>query len=828
MPKIKACTSGKIKGKRIFNWENLDFTDLRISGDCLTCEIYPDPVLAGGLVYLGIEDTYEFSFEGTFEQYTFENFAGNRITPKWGANIEGIAGAGAAHYISNQIFGKSYEHIEIYMQLGIHSFNTEKLIDIQAPIKWKCWGTLPIRLFANIREFGRYHSTGDLWGKTGLEPGETVDTRGYLNADLDWYWWTPEGGEINFEVNGEVHQLTENGSTKPTIVLMAGAEQRGFNQFGSLTCKAWNNPEYQTRTSEYWHTGDPDTEKGVRYRAEGYTQSIQPIGAASDARNFLLSSGRLQPVKKIKITAAIENVRGFSWEPETFTVSPYDAPVISGYPLPISYVYPVGSTDSLSFEAPNQIEREGIEYFNSAVCWLDTVTNIQVESYHINTANEVALAFALEPSELESWGQDKNLWRVPLTLPGLSRWESFRVDSYSKKPIDSFTVLKWGGLAGTSLAVVNGVLKVFGANPEADNLTITRAYPKEENTPFGDSRYLQFDISCQNETDFTLKTDNGKEFHFSLQSGRTIQTIDLLASFMAENPDYTSTKKEALENPNWGWGLELPVTLYLNSTGAFDLYEVALVTVPEVPSISLSATHIHRNDSRFFVREVEIGLNTYEDYLRRQYVYVPEGRTAYDLPSGTIRQEVGFQGEDKAVNQYTLEDLIKSTKETEPKGMRVFKNLTPKNDFQFMGWGGTFIWYEPEAYFHNGKAAYFLEEGFKRVFGEAITEYAHYTVDRIKLGIGASLDTVFKRIIGTGFCGITLTPNRQADALLVSTITGNPSALSSYPGGVYLIPSNSHNLNTTGNYGLYYNYIGEPIVTNLWQGFIGRASIVKE
>lgn len=825
MPSLKACPgTGKLKAKYL-NDLVYGLDRWRLSADCEECFLIYTKPRTGGTVIMD-RDTYTATASGELGG-SWNDFTGG-LWYMAGAAIEAGALSFSWSFLGPTVANGMQYGIHITASLGDDILgDTDDGVDYwfgtdppEFPFTWEFSCTYPVALIAEIDEWGRYNQGGTLWGPAS----DTVDLRGYKNAEFSYYWWPPDGKAIfSFIIGSFSGTDIEIGTGAPVLVDAGTVTQTRADVSSKLEFNLWGNEPPDNYDNNVWHLGDPSTERGVRTQVTGNKIEITRVGDTSDARNMNISATDLEPPRTIAATAKLQNLSGVEMS-EALSLVPTNGPAYSPTLFDVNTNYPVedlgagvGADVPLNLTTNGSINRTGVRWHWEANCWLDTDAPVSIGGGLKDTigVTDPAFGFTLSPNQLQAATYEPSAWRCPISL---ATWNAFEVKPTAEGILDTFDVLSWLAGPGTTLSLSGGELHLSGAG-------VTKAYKVftgTEGLPLAAGRYLTFRVHGTAGTGH-LEADGGKRWDFPVTDTDTEITLDMCAPTNAAGNTWISSLIQINSTANvggWASGIWPGSQIEFALPGEGWISDLK-VTLKGEDGLGVVCEAISSHDSRFYMGE----FSGHAQYARRVAMFAPDGRMALDLLGGAVRRGAGVHGEDTVVALYNIDDLLIQAKaQIGVAGALRIKNLRPSNFMQFNGWTSWF-WYEVTGFFHNGSESYMLEPAAYPM-NEAAVVTANYGVDRVKLGMGVSLNLDILIAQGTGISGVVLDTNHAPKQRTIESDPGN-HLTESGANGYYVLPLSTQHVGLEERTINGYYEGGMPLSDVQAHGITTRVSVIE-
>jgi hypothetical protein len=786
------------------------------SATCTCCLKNPlDPVTRG---FVDTEEKATVTGSGTaYYPSLFLEFGGSGNVPTTSFSFGGVGTVEVKIYPPGSIGSPANTNYELHIKTTLGTDEDILVQDIgpdnpgEMTVAATC--SFPARLFATIDEIGRYDKSYPqaIWKAPAA--GGNIDMQGYKTAELEWYYHPDDAVAATkvicaVTVGGNTYTVTSLGAGPPQHVTAGSATQTLIGTTGFtgayLDFQFWGSPALDPADDTVWRATTPPEVDGGHCWTDGHTLRLEGVGTGCTFRAGQLSRTNVQPDRQITVAALASRANGAVWPAETFPIQAQEGPKdIGGTALIVNSEYPIGTAISLS--APGTWTGTGRSYAYSASGLMDSPGSSYLIFNNVNsdTIGTPYLGFAYTGAGLTAAGQDPDAWRFPLRIPAASAsWESLSL--WQKVSAHALALAAWSPQnGGTSCAVVGTGVRVYGTG----DLWVQKAIP--ESFGFSTVRYVTIKVTpTVGSQAVTFCAPTGKEWALVCATAGTEQTfvIDLCAPTNATGFDATYTRKEALSGANgqggFGFGVENAVggvDIDLKSSAEFSFREFAPYW-KQGSGLVVAGEAIYGDEAAFLQAEYPDAPEPYEAYIRRELLWLPEGRIAFDFDAGLMQigREVG--GFDQSV-ETTLSIQASVEQEllrTGFYGLCSIKNLRPRTG----GWvtrnytvGGVvtpFRYYPAAYYFHNGVEAYQLRPCAASTSGAGHHKlFADYCVDRVQVGVGPTWTFTSRRLIGGGVHGITLDTNNAAASLAVE-VTENSDTATLLSNGVYELPDNEN------------------------------------
>lgn len=793
---LKRCPTHKLKGKEAFNFTTGQYDDVVLSGDCADCQILKVPP-ATGVVWLGDTDTVTLKASGFIPRATLESTIG-------GVPIDCRVVAGSGNIGDIDVWFRRPHGIFDYRVVVNISANGAIVLNETIPynpngsILWEAEISFPVRLMALIRELGLYdYNTYNPWRDNATKDGGTVDLRGFTNVEMGWFYW-PNDGPVNLKFSANHGALScetsSIGIMGPTQVIPGYTYQDGVDfteKPAWLKIDYWNSPQVDPVENTVWADW-PWCNRGAKawVSADDGKLWMRSEGSTSDARNADMRMVEIQPARRYRFIGDLYDIREHHKDtPVEFTI--HNGPDWSGAPTPCNtYVnldFPVPQ-DPLDPDAVFHWLKEelpldyttpwGKAWDVSATCSLDVQDGVDILDYRVDTIHSPSGhpafgGFCYNSEDDPACGTDGD--RITLQVPSaFSRWDAIRIKHRDDYVYDDLEQVTWQGLDGTRTYTSEGTLRIW-RNWYGLPARVKKTYSGEDG--IGTVRYLGITAKSMtgSEVDGTLLIGS-KSWDFTVTTAGTEAIIDLLAPDNASGYCLDSTKLEVTrkDNPDWGWGVEPNFTAELVFSGEVTLYPI-MARNRNTPGFCTVMEAVHPSDERFFLEEVEDGLNTYRHYARRGLLFVPEGRVAFDAEMGVIRAEGDPYGRDLVWSLNSIADMVGLCNEREAGGLYTAQNLrSPSWNISTVN-DGQYWYLNPLDFFNNAAYGYHLLPCYKTFNGkdDVILE-AVFTADRIECQYGVSCTFNIFKATGGGVHGIILGSDHDPALGKAVTLTDTP------------------------------------------------------
>lgn len=647
--------------------------------------------------------------------------------------------------------------------------------------------TCTAALLARIRELGRYHDAGNIWPGSGPGPrpgtgGSNIDIRGYKNADLRWYYWSPSADAVvTISASGHSLTVTDSGGVPVEITAASAAMENanGTNAEAWLTFSYFGSQPLPALDDTYG-----DATNLVHSWADGDTVHTVATGSAPDWQYVHLSRADVQPVRAVSFTFAADRQCGESLPDGAIDLQALDGPVVSdvggAVDLTAETEYPPGNT--IDAHIPGIWGGTGEAYDVDVYGRYAGMNIAPIDASGDTTGDYPGFAFAMTPSSLEGNGFDGDNWRVGIPIPG-GNWEAIWL---RRRPSANDA-----GLTGWSAGNTDSTVSATASAVSVSTVGIVAAAQKTMAAASGcnGGRYLRVRLTAtESAQEFTLEAPSGRTWEWVV-TGTQTTTLDLCVPDTAGGFDALDTAigaaAESGASGGWSWGIESGIVVTLASSAGFALLEFRLVS-------GSGADTAHIGESFRLVDVLGTG-EDYTDYARAGALWLQSGRTAMDSRFGTVRvgPEVGSWPQ-AVTDRRTISQVAADARvRLSSVGCVEVRDMRPasRKKTHVAGWGTAWDYYIPTDFFNGAVEAYHLDD----VHSVASASYAWrkfsatYCVDRVTLGLG-SWTFSCRRNLGAALAGIATDSAPDACALPVGIIeTGDSDTADS--GGVWELPN---------------------------------------
>lgn len=665
----------------------------------------------------------------------------------------------------------------------------------------------PRRLAGSITTANRKDYLGTIWGPRPRvsPPGDDTDVRGYISADVGWYYYGgPTDGSDNYVeatvsftwetrppggLGGPPHQT---GSYSKTLHLNGPSSHAGLGFIQSPNAEArgitWDygavgeDGEGRLTVSSYNGTPAAAYSEGTIVNASAETVGscyvngnevgmtcLYGAGFSSGASLGGLQWNAIEGVRVHSFQGECINAAGASHAAALFDVIPYDGPAQSAIdPWDVNHYCPfddgsLSSGTDVGFSVPGGINPVSERYSGGVTARVDGVTSTFF-TFSKNTvgATPEAWGWVFQPSSLEAAEFLGDAFRFPILLPGTAPiWTAATVHFQSPYTLHGFGsgVEGWTASAG-SVSASGGALVMSGA-----------ANPKIASVDWGNKlqnnyRYLRVRIKADDAGTAVRAKVGSKTWEYTAGTTYADWDIDLCAptNLSADNQDLSRAERlwsggaVGASQGGWPWGLEVEKDMDAGTYGSVT-FTIEADTANQVYIDSITGLEKGsesgwcvvgeqvQEDSRFRVKDD----TATEVYAKRQLLLVRNGHIVEELWCGT-----------------TWTDPASGTGQKEAHGAETIASMF--SAYAFSDDASAVTRLQPAAAgsgpFDNSAPAYMLKPAYYALTdGRGIT--AHYAADRVRLWDGATnLTLKAVRMIGGGIAGLLC----DADGAILSEV----------------------------------------------------------
>lgn len=842
MIELKAHPDGTLKAQGRINLANpTEYDGGFLTGSCDCCSIWPDTIAqSSGIVDLEQKRLYDMQVVAHFAGWTFQNLGASVTTPE--------ARASGSHFdarfqLQHPLTSGSEYRAVISLTVGGSSnvwyYNLGAGLPAATDVEISV--SIPLRLFGVCRDFGRYNYNGSIWGPRGAGLNDTVDLRGYISAEIGWYYWPPDGdATVTLKAFGQTWSLTDAAGEPgeaPVGPMQAGMYYAGFGDAGSpawLEASGFDAPDIPLHSHTVWHVQDYD---GARAYVEDRRITIYRVGLdPSSARGASLELKLMQPPQTLAVQALAYRADGTSYPAGQFDVQIQDGPDFSGYSTPydntVDTVFPKADAFGhsaavpITISAPGEWQGTGEKYSYGASAHFGApwyaLTILDDGKDTIGAPPR--LGFSYDPDDLDAQKQQGDAWRFPLTpqIAGaagtnLFSWTALEIYSNAQKAVEEFGSLgRWSTGLDTLIENLGGRMRVYGSGTP---LVVQGVF--DTMAGFSGSRYVSIPC-CGTGAARTAKLTIGtKEWFFPISQHTVPQQIilDLCAPFNAASNAYHSTIYEVGTGPgDWAWGVDDPVTMTLEFSGEVHVGPISLLDNGQAGFI-LAGESVHK-DARWLV-----GSGGDARYVRDVLLAVLDGRVVLEEEAGRVQDD----DPDKVTQVDSLQTLCDRAQTRQDAKLTKLTNLRPATGGVSAYWD--FLFYRSWAFFNARQPAWMLRPGhallpkdWDYVKQRRASVYAvmDYQCDRVVAHPGVSLTMVSRRMIGGAIYGLLVEDQAGVGSHYVAA-TGGADTEEDYTeaNGMFYFPK-AANLEVATSYTIS----PESAATHTHQGCAARVGMV--
>lgn len=806
---LKATGTGALRAMHAWSGLGPPLERYPLSADCGCCEIFPDGTPVTYRVDLGEQTTITGSGAAHYYSHFTEGHGAfhERYQPTIVVNGGGVVSFTARLLPPHQIStppgftddgaGENANWVvsidwAFGDQSGTEYFEKGSSEPTERDVTWSF--SYPARLFAANRELSRFNGNSTLWGPRprSAHPEDAWDVRGYKTADVDWYYWSPDGaGSLSITAWGET--FTASGGGVPIVVQAGSCSLDNGDSTVNSGEECWLEGDFfgsrsAPATSGTVYADDPaNTDGGTAWTSGDGRISSQRIGSSSTYRKILLQLTNMQPDRVATFSAECLDAEGASWSAGTFDVDPLDGPDWTAYSIPttVNTEYPVGT--ALAMTAPGTQALTGEAYGASAGGWVGAFGGtLEPLTIDVDTIGTPAFGFQYDGADLAANGQKQDAWRFGLQLPGnYSSWEAIRIAGRPDYYLETFDagVSGWAAGAGTTLGNDGGSLHLSGAGA----VSATKAYAAGDGV--GTFRYTGIRARTASGASTLSVVIGSKQWDFTPSAAGSTLLLDSLAPTNASGVGSVSTKQEARGgSTDWSWGIEPGETWEIHCSEECWI-DWILADGRGEETVAIVGEAIYQNATEFFEQTVTEGVETLDLYLHRELLFIQEGRIVYDEECGRVSSGTTDYNGQKVHDIRTIQGLISlAMSRTASAGLARMISLKPPAGGLTAGWDGAWLYYKPEHYFTNQVEAYMLRPGVSYgTQGVELRIRADYQVDRIAPGVGVSYTYTHRKLVGGGFHGVVLDSGASPVSATVATAENSDSTTSG-SNGAYILP----------------------------------------
>ncbi len=855
MTTLKAHPDGALKAQGIIDLSNpTQFDGGKMTGSCSCCSQWPDTLAqASGIVDLEQVRAYDLDCVAHFPAWRFESSGGGASMTQPSVTVNSsvfFVDFKVAHPITT---GDQYE-ARVTLTIG----DLTQIFDpVELGYEWpdgddvQISVSAPVRLFMTARDFGRYNynsGTPTIWGPRGGGTDETIDIRGYISAELGWYYWPPSAsGNITLTVQcfGETWSLTDTAGIPgvapvgPIEVLMEGADML-LGDPAYLEASGFDAPDIPLDSAYAWHYEDVD---GVYTYVDDRRVTVQLAGTdPSSARGAFLYLGLMQPPQTLAVQAYAARADGTSYPDGHFAVQLQDGPDYSTYTPPfdtsVNEDYPVADSFGGDAAVPIAISSPGTwqgtgekyKYYAGAHFGSPWYSLTALDSGKDTIGDPPAIGFSYVPTgdagnkDLEAQGQEPDAWRFPLVPQvvgdagtNLFSWNQVELYTQAQKTIEAFTSLaRWSEGTDTSTELLSGKMRVYGIGTP---LVVQGVF--DNTAGFGGARYIDIPCCGIGAARTAKLTIGAKEWYFDVPAGAAPQSIvlDMCAPFGASGSVYDSSTYEVGTSPgDWAWGVDDSVTMLLEFSGEVHVGPIlALEDGQEGFILAGEAVHV---DSRW-----SVGSGGDLRYVRNVLLYVLDGRVVLEEECGQVKDDT----EDEVTSLDSLQTLCDRALTRQSAKITKLVNLAPATGGITAFWD--WLFYRSGSFFNGRQPAWMLRPGYTRLPKDwdytkgrraSVVAVADYQCDRVVAHPGVSLTMVSRRMIGGAIYGLLVEDQAGVGSHFVAA-TGGADTEEDYTeaNGMFFFPK-AANLEVATSYTIS----PESAATHTHQGCAARVGMV--